>query len=80
MARTRRLGSAVLAVALACSPTANGGAQEARLLVFSRTAAFRLRDVQPGLTVLLEIDETTYKSPDQNPAPEPRPIAWVTGS
>lgn len=37
---------------------------------------YDLRDVQPGLTVLLEIDETTYKSPAQNPAPAPRPIAW----
>jgi type 1 glutamine amidotransferase len=207
MTRTRRVGCAVLALALACSPTANGGAQEPRILVFSKTAAFRhasiepgvaaltaraaregfavdatedgedftganlaryvavvflsttgdvlnaaqqealeaymrggggfagihsasdteydwpwygelvgayfdghppgvysatlhvaedghaatsslpdpwirtdewydLRDVQPGLAVLLEIDETTYKSPAQSPAPEPRPIAW----
>ena len=207
MARTRKVCSAALALALACSPTANEGAQEARLLVFSKTSAFRhasiepgvaaltgraasegfavdatedaddfttpnlarytavvflsttgdvlnadqqealeayvrggggfagihsasdteydwawygelvgayfdghppgvysatlhvaeedhpataslpdpwvrtdewydLRDVQPGLSVLLEIDETTYKSAAQNPAPEPRPIAW----
>lgn len=37
---------------------------------------YDLRDVQPGLSVLLEIDESTYKSPAENPAPDPRPIAW----
>jgi len=37
---------------------------------------YDLRDVQPGLSVLLEIDETSYKSPAANPAPAPRPIAW----
>jgi type 1 glutamine amidotransferase len=37
---------------------------------------YDLRDVQPGLFVLLEIDETTYKSADQSPAAEPRAIAW----
>lgn len=37
---------------------------------------YDLRDLQPGLTVLLEIDETTYKEPSADPAAEPRPIAW----
>jgi type 1 glutamine amidotransferase len=37
---------------------------------------YDLRDLQPGILVLLDIDETTYKSPAQNPAPDPRPIAW----
>lgn len=37
---------------------------------------YDIRDLQPGVTVLLDIDETTYKSPAQDPAPEPRPIAW----
>ncbi|MDX1673853.1 MAG: ThuA domain-containing protein [Longimicrobiales bacterium] len=31
---------------------------------------------QPGLTVLLDIDESSYKRPDEDPAPVPRPIAW----
>ena len=38
---------------------------------------YDLRDPQPGLTVLLEIDELSYKERDEVPAPEPRPIAWV---
>ena len=37
---------------------------------------YDLRDLQPGLSVLLEIDESTYKSAAENPAPSPRPIAW----
>lgn len=37
---------------------------------------YDLRDMQPGLSILLEIDETSYKSPGENPAQEPRPIAW----
>lgn len=37
---------------------------------------YDLRDVQPGLSVLLEIDESSYKSPADDPAPDPRPIAW----
>ena len=37
---------------------------------------YDLRDLQPGISVLLDIDETTYKSPAENPAPDPRPIAW----
>lgn len=36
---------------------------------------YDIRDLQPGLTVLLEIDETTYK--DEGAALEPRPIAWT---
>jgi type 1 glutamine amidotransferase len=37
---------------------------------------YDFRDVQPGLSVLLEIDEASYKTPDESPAPAPRPIAW----
>jgi cytochrome c len=37
---------------------------------------YEFRDVQPGSTVLLDIDETSYKTPAENPAPQPRPIAW----
>jgi cytochrome c len=34
------------------------------------------RAMQPDLNVLLTIDETSYKRPDENPAAQPRPIAW----
>lgn len=37
---------------------------------------YDLRDVQSGLSILLEIDETTYKSTDEGPSSTPRPIAW----
>lgn len=37
---------------------------------------YDFRDVQPGLGVLLEIDETTYKTPAENPDATPRAIAW----
>jgi len=37
---------------------------------------YDLRDVQPGLSILLEIDEASYKTPDEAPLPESRPIAW----
>jgi type 1 glutamine amidotransferase len=37
---------------------------------------YDFRDVQPGLSVLLEIDESSYKTPAESPAPAPRPIAW----
>jgi type 1 glutamine amidotransferase len=37
---------------------------------------YEFRAEQPGLTVLLEIDETSYKSPAEGPARAPRPIAW----
>jgi type 1 glutamine amidotransferase len=37
---------------------------------------YDLRDRQAGLTVLLDIDETSYKTSGENPAPQPRPIAW----
>lgn len=37
---------------------------------------YDLRDVQEGLSILLEIDETTYKTADDDPLPTPRPIAW----
>jgi type 1 glutamine amidotransferase len=37
---------------------------------------YQFRDGRAGLTVLLDVDETSYKQPDEQPAPEPRPIAW----
>jgi type 1 glutamine amidotransferase len=37
---------------------------------------YDLRDLQPGLSILLNIDETTYKAPADGPEPMPRPIAW----
>jgi type 1 glutamine amidotransferase len=37
---------------------------------------YDLRDLKPGLSVLVAIDETTYKARERNPAPAPRPIAW----
>lgn len=37
---------------------------------------YDLRDVQPGLSILLEIDETTYKTSEEAPLTTPRPIAW----
>jgi type 1 glutamine amidotransferase len=37
---------------------------------------YEFRDLQPGLTVLLDLDETSYKTAAENPAPAPRPIAW----
>jgi type 1 glutamine amidotransferase len=37
---------------------------------------YEFRDVQPGLTALLEVDETSYKSAAESPTPAPRPIAW----
>ena len=33
-------------------------------------------DLAPGLGVLLEVDERSYKRPEEGPAPSPRPIAW----
>jgi type 1 glutamine amidotransferase len=33
-------------------------------------------ELEPGLNVLLEVDERSYKRPQEDPAPEPRPIAW----
>ena len=38
---------------------------------------YDFRDVQPGSTTLLDIDETSYKTPAENPQPSPRPIAWL---
>lgn len=38
---------------------------------------YDFRDVQPGSTTLLDIDETTYKTSAENPNPVPRAIAWV---
>ena len=37
---------------------------------------YDLRDLQDGLSVLLEVDELSYKSPEENPQQDPRPIAW----
>ena len=37
---------------------------------------YDLRDRQAGLSILLEIDETSYKTPEEMPQAEPRPIAW----
>lgn len=37
---------------------------------------YDLRDMQSGLIVLLDIDETSYKTPAESPSPDPRPIAW----
>lgn len=37
---------------------------------------YEIRDLAPALEILITIDETTYKRPDENPIPTPRPIAW----
>lgn len=37
---------------------------------------YEFGEAEPGLNVLLEIDETSYKRPDEDPVREPRPIAW----
>ncbi len=37
---------------------------------------YDIRDQNESVTVLLNIDEDTYKRPDENPAAAPRPIAW----
>jgi type 1 glutamine amidotransferase len=37
---------------------------------------YEFRNLQPGVTVLLDIDETSYKTAAENPASQPRPIAW----
>ncbi|MEZ4694930.1 MAG: ThuA domain-containing protein [Rhodothermales bacterium] len=37
---------------------------------------YDIRDQFNGVNPLLNIDETSYRSPEENPAPEPRPIAW----
>ena len=37
---------------------------------------YDLRDLAPDLTVLLNVDESSYKTPAENPAAAPRPIAW----
>lgn len=34
------------------------------------------KDIHPGVNVLLTLDETTYKKPEENPSEEPHPIAW----
>lgn len=33
-------------------------------------------DLEPGLNVLLHVDEGSYRRPAENPEPAPRPIAW----
>lgn len=38
---------------------------------------YDIRDFQEGLTVLLNVDENTYKRPEEEPAAQPRPIAWA---
>lgn len=38
---------------------------------------YDFRDVQPGSTTLLDIDETSYKTPAETPRPTPRAIAWI---
>ena len=38
---------------------------------------YDFRDVQDGLSIVLEVDELSYKTPEEMPQPEPRPIAWV---
>jgi type 1 glutamine amidotransferase len=34
-------------------------------------------ELEPGLNVLLDVDESSYKRPAENPAPAPRPMAWL---
>ena len=37
---------------------------------------YEFGELEPGLNVLLDIDERSYKRPEEDPAPAPRPIAW----
>ena len=37
---------------------------------------YDVRFVNPDINTLIEIDETSYKTSQENPASEPRPIAW----
>ena len=37
---------------------------------------YDLRDLAGGLSILLEVDELSYKTPAENPRPDPHPIAW----
>lgn len=37
---------------------------------------YDFRNLQDGITILLNVDETSYKRSEENPALEPRPIAW----
>jgi len=37
---------------------------------------YDLRDLQSDLSVLLRIDEASYKTAEESPAAEPRAIAW----
>ncbi len=34
------------------------------------------RSIHEDVKVVLNVDETSYKRPDENPEPEPRPMAW----
>jgi len=38
---------------------------------------YDIRDFQTDVTVLLNVDESTYKRPEEGPAARPRPIAWA---
>ena len=37
---------------------------------------YDFRDLQGGLSILLKVDELSYKTPEENPLRDPRPIAW----
>ncbi len=37
---------------------------------------YDIRDLQDEMTILLNIDELSYKLTDEDPVPAPRPIAW----
>lgn len=37
---------------------------------------YEFGELEPGLNVLLTVDESSYKLPEEDPAPGPRPIAW----
>jgi type 1 glutamine amidotransferase len=37
---------------------------------------YDIRNLQEGVSVLLDVDETSYKRPSEQPAAQPRPIAW----
>ena len=38
---------------------------------------YDIRDFQTAVTVLLDVDEGSYKRAEETPAAEPRPIAWA---
>ncbi|MEQ8427251.1 MAG: ThuA domain-containing protein [Gammaproteobacteria bacterium] len=37
---------------------------------------YDFHNFRDGITILLNVDEASYKRSEENPAPEPRPIAW----